>query len=69
MLGTQPTLTHVPPMVLLSIIAVFAPWSAALIAAANAAEPDPRMTKSNIRFDCHMTDSSYKLATSVGWLD
>jgi len=55
--------------VLLSIIAVFAPWSAALIAAANAAEPDPRMTKSNIRFDCHMTESSYKLATSVGWLD
>src|SRR5439155_2484582 len=45
-------------------MAVFAAWSAALSAAVNAAEPDPRMTKSNIRFDCHMTQLSYKPATS-----
>src|SRR2546425_5947697 len=50
-------------------MAVLAPWSPALIAAANAAEPDPRMTRSNMRFVFYMTELSYKLATRLGWLD
>lgn len=45
--GRHPRFTHVPPSVRTSVIAAVLPSSAARIAAANAVEPDPRMTKSN----------------------
>src|SRR5437870_11338822 len=42
----QPRFTHVPPCVRDSVITAVLPSSAALSAAANAVEPDPRMTRS-----------------------
>src|SRR5260370_26236042 len=47
--GKHPRFTHVPPSVRFSVIAAVFPNSAALIAAANAVEPEPRITKSNRR--------------------
>src|SRR3989475_12869244 len=45
LLGTQPTFTHVPPIVPPSIISALAPFRSARIAALNAAAPPPRTTK------------------------
>src|SRR2546425_8662827 len=45
--GKQPRLTHVPPSVRTSVIAAVFPDSAARKAAANAADPEPRITRSN----------------------
>src|SRR5260370_6193951 len=45
--GKHPRFTQVPPSVRFSVIATVLPSSAALIAAANAVEPEPRITKSN----------------------
>jgi hypothetical protein len=44
--GTHPVFTHVPPIVPRSIITTEAPASRAVIAAANAAPPDPVMARS-----------------------
>ena len=44
--GTHPVSTHVPPIVPRSIITTDAPASRAVIAAANAAPPDPVMARS-----------------------
>src|SRR2546425_4902634 len=46
LLGTQPTFTHVPPIVPPSIISALAPFRSARIAALNAAPPPPRITRS-----------------------
>ena len=48
-------------MVPFSIMAIFAPWSEAFSAAPKAAEPDPRITKSNMAFNhVSITESSFK---------
>src|SRR3546814_11219294 len=44
--GTQPTLTHVPPMVPAPMTATWAPCSAAVMAAENPADPPPKTTRS-----------------------
>jgi hypothetical protein len=44
--GTQPIFTHVPPTVPRSIMATFAPYSIALIAAEKAAPPEPIIRRS-----------------------
>ena len=49
--GRQPRFTQVPPRVRLSVMAAVLPSSAARIAAANAVEPEPRMTRSSL---CNM---------------
>src|SRR5215472_15351062 len=48
--GRQPRFTHVPPNVRTSVIAALFPDSAARSAAANAVDPEPRITKSNCSF-------------------
>ena len=63
LLGTQPTLTHVPPIVAPLVafpptIAVLTPSSSALIAAANAADPCPRMTRSKLLVSVHRSKVS-----------
>src|SRR3990172_2134245 len=45
--GRQPRFAHVPPSIRRSTIATRAPSSDALIAAANAVDPDPRIRRSN----------------------
>jgi len=54
--GTQPTFTHVPPIVVRSTITTLAPRSRARIAAANAPAPDPitirSYSSSPITVDC-----------------
>src|SRR6266567_4793668 len=47
--GRQPRFTHVPPMVRSSVITAVLPSSCARRAAANAVEPEPRITRSNLR--------------------
>src|SRR5947208_13633231 len=47
--GRHPRFTQVPPSMRFSVIAAVLPNSAALIAAANAVEPEPRITRSNPR--------------------
>src|SRR6266571_4035642 len=44
--GRHPRLTHVLPMVRSSVIAAVFPSSCAVSAAANAVEPEPRITRS-----------------------
>jgi hypothetical protein len=44
--GTHPVFTHVPPVVPRSIITTEAPTSRAVIAAANAAPPEPMIARS-----------------------
>src|SRR5712691_2752993 len=44
--GTHPVFTHVPPTVPRSIISTEAPASRAVMAAANAAPPDPMIARS-----------------------
>src|SRR3546814_7060975 len=44
--GTQPTLTHVPPMVPAPMTATSAPCSTAVMAAENPADPPPMTTRS-----------------------
>src|SRR5712691_11314082 len=44
--GRQPRLTHVPPTVRCSIMTAVLPSSCAVNAAANAVEPEPRISKS-----------------------
>ena len=44
--GTQPVFTQVPPVVPRSIITTDAPASRAVIAAANAAPPEPMIARS-----------------------
>jgi hypothetical protein len=47
--GSYPRLTQVPPSMRFSVITTVLPSSAALIAAAKAVEPEPKITKSNRR--------------------
>ncbi|SHW73645.1 Uncharacterised protein [Mycobacteroides abscessus subsp. abscessus] len=44
--GTQPTFTHVPPVVERSIITTLRPRVVAAMAAANAAPPEPMIARS-----------------------
>src|SRR5260370_25850991 len=48
--GRQPRFTHVPPVVRSSVITEVLPGSCARSAAANAVEPEPRMTRSKCLF-------------------
>src|SRR6266851_1189107 len=45
--GKHPRFTQVPPSVRFSVIAAVLPSSAALMAAANAVDPEPKITRSN----------------------
>src|SRR6266851_2107296 len=46
--GKHPRFTQVPPSVRFSVIAAVLPSSAALMAVANAVDPEPKMTKSTL---------------------